>query len=83
MIVAADNGEAVIRAFLGSLQPPMEQLTAVFVQSGIIDKRHLDGLVSMPDAEQMDFLRSDLKLNAFQARHIRLALSQRKKLNVC
>ena len=57
----------------------MDGLTIVFVQGGIVDGAHLDALVAMPDAEQREFLRDDLSLNALQARLVRLALQERRE----
>ncbi|GJE90331.1 hypothetical protein PsYK624_064610 [Phanerochaete sordida] len=68
-----------VQTFLQSICPAMGELTIVFVQGGIVDEAHLDQLGGLQKAEQLQFLRNDLGLNAFQARVVRLALATRKK----
>lgn len=68
------DGVAAVRAFLESVVPGMGELTPILVHGGLICKKCLDCLESLPAAEQLEFLRSDLRLNAFQARAISVKL---------
>lgn len=68
------EGIAVVRTFLESVVPGMGELTPILVHGGIICEKCLDCLESLPAAEQLEFLRSDLRLNAFQARAISIKL---------
>jgi hypothetical protein len=69
-----DECEDPVRLFLRSVHPPMDDLTYLFTQGGVVSGQHLEALAAMPEDEQTAFLKSDLKLNPFQARLIRLAL---------
>lgn len=73
------TGEDAVRAFLRSVRPPMEGLAAIFIHAGVVGAAHIEALVEMPESEQVEFLRRDLDLNAFDVRTIRLALLARKQ----
>ena len=58
-----------VRDFLASLQPPLDGLTAVFVQGGIHDKTALDTFISMTEKQQRCILEK-LPLTTFQVQVI-------------
>ncbi|EKM49103.1 uncharacterized protein PHACADRAFT_265831 [Phanerochaete carnosa HHB-10118-sp] len=70
----APKDKAFMRAFLRSTRPATDNLMSVFISHGVIDGVCLSVLAELSDAEQKEFLRDDLGLNAMQALSIRLAL---------
>ncbi|KAH9926872.1 uncharacterized protein B0H18DRAFT_1004291 [Fomitopsis serialis] len=67
--------DGVIRAFLQSLNPDLEDLTHKFIGAGIVNKTCLIALAGMPDWEKDKLLRDDLSLTAFQSRVVRVGLA--------
>ena len=67
-------GVAAVQEFLQSIRPAMDGLLPVFVQGGITDEDHLDAFARLPEAQQAQFLRKDLGLNALHVRNVRLAI---------
>jgi len=67
--------EGVIRAFLQSLNPDLEDLTHKFIGAGLVNKACLVALAGMPDWEKDKLLRDDLALTAFQSRVVRVGLA--------
>ena len=67
--------DGVIRAFLQSLNPDLEDLTHKFIGAGIVNKTCLIALAGMPDWEKDKLLRDDMSLTAFQSRVVRVGLA--------
>ncbi|KAJ3557985.1 hypothetical protein NM688_g1177 [Phlebia brevispora] len=65
-----------IRTFLGSLYPPLDALTPLFLEGGIHDQDCLTGLAAMSKKDLKEFLVDDLDLDSFQALKIRKALKR-------
>lgn len=68
------TGAAAVQQFLQTTRPAMDSLLTVFIQGGITDEDHLDAFARLPEAEQAQFLRKDLGLNALHVRIVRLAI---------
>ncbi|KZT07491.1 uncharacterized protein LAESUDRAFT_111797 [Laetiporus sulphureus 93-53] len=66
-----------VAAFLSSLYPSMEALTAKFLEAGIVDLMCLRGLATLSDRDAL--LKDDIGLQAFQFRIVRAGLELLKE----
>ncbi|KAH9839960.1 uncharacterized protein C8Q71DRAFT_745054 [Rhodofomes roseus] len=67
--------EQVVRTFLQSLSPNLEDLTPRFLSAGLVNRTCLLALAGMPDWEKDKLLRDDMSLTAFQSRVVRVGLA--------
>lgn len=69
-IPEAASDEGVVKSFLESLVRPLGHLLPAFLDAGVIDEATLRSLVALPLDQQLEFLRTDLRINLLQSRII-------------
>ena len=77
---AGGGRNSVVRRFLASLQPPLDELTPILVQGGVRDRACLDSLMAMNGTQQRSMLER-LPLTSFQVQLILNALEERRTVS--
>ncbi|KIP03584.1 hypothetical protein PHLGIDRAFT_234969 [Phlebiopsis gigantea 11061_1 CR5-6] len=73
-----DKALKSVRRFLASLEPPMEDITSIFIQGGVCNTACLKALIAMTERQQRSVLER-LPLTVFQVQLICNALEEHRE----